>query len=90
MRRCHSKMHVCEAKGRRQLSKKFAGNTQLFERFGVQERQGRKLATALSPLKKLNDYSYFPKPVHSVIRTGWPFLTMVGYRLSKPLWSDAL
>ncbi len=82
-------MHVCEAKGRRQLSKKFAGNAQLFERSGVQERQGRKLARALSPLKKLNDYSYFPTPDHSVSRTGWPLLTMVGYTLSKPLWSDA-
>jgi len=39
-------MHVCEANSRRHFSQYSPGNAQLFERFGVQEKQGNKLPTA--------------------------------------------
>jgi hypothetical protein len=90
MRGCHSKMHAGEAKGRRQFSQNSQEICNFWNDLGLKRGRAENWPPALSPLKKQNDYSYFPTPVHSVIRTGWPFLTMVGYRLSKPLWSDAL
>ena len=89
MLRCHSKMHLSEANSRRQFSKNSREMRNFLNDLGF-KKGGEKTGHSSLPLKKLNDYSYFPTSDHSVSRTGWPLLTMVGYTLSKPLWSDAL
>lgn len=82
-------MHAREAKSRQRLSEDSQEIRNFLNDLGFKG-DGEKTGHSSLPAQETERNYCFPTPDHSVIRTGWPLLTMVGYTLSKPLWSDAL
>src|SRR5215472_1404386 len=102
MRRYCSKMHMRVAKDMKIRCRKFLRMGNNFLRNHGFERAGENCGATLlqnshfwQNRPEVGTHSrksepYLPMLDQSVSSAGTPFLTMVGYTLSKPLWSEAL